>query len=475
MADCKLSQEMRINGITPVDNLFISEFMLGAPGDFVKVYIYALMQCYMGLEGELDSIAHDLSMDREKVDSAFMYWVRKGVIKKLGSHYSFESPKTVVYCNAIPKADSLNNYKDFNAGLAEIMAGRNLTPADFEMAYDWIEIYGMSKNCVLEMVNYAVTKKYKAGIHVSFNTLNKLAISWTDMGINTADKAREYIDTQIIITSDAKTILHHLSQFRNPTVDEYRLLEKWEKDYGFNIEALISCCSQMVYSKNPSFALLDAIVEKYHAMGINTADAIEKERQHDDDMFNVYREIIQRCGGFGSATKAQKELIDSLLKDGFNKQGLLYICDYLVGQDKKGLSHTVKLAQELQNKGITDENAVCEELESRNELSGQVKEFLETAGFSRNPSQKDMEMYKSYRAALGSHELMLRAAKLASASKNRSDHLLRLLDDWKAKGIKSLDEATDVMPEPVKKDAEKKQYMKSDKSYSDKDLFDIFE
>ena len=32
--------------ITPLENLFIDEYMLRAPGDFVKVYIYALRQCY---------------------------------------------------------------------------------------------------------------------------------------------------------------------------------------------------------------------------------------------------------------------------------------------------------------------------------------------------------------------------------------------------------------------------------------------
>ncbi len=475
MTDCKLSQEMRINGATPVENLFISEFMLSAPGDFVKVYIYALMQCYMGMECNLGSIAHDLSMDDEKVESAFMYWTRKGLLKKAGGRYSFESPKSVVYCGAVSKGDALSAYKDFNAALYEIMAGRTLTPADFEMSYDWIEIYGMSRECVLEMVNYAVTQKYKAGTRVSFNTLNKMAISWVDMGITTADAARSYIDSQTIITSDAKVILNHLGQFRNPTVDEYKLLEKWEKEYGFNADALIACCSQMVYSKSPSFALLDNIVEKYHAIGVNTAEAIKQERMRGDEMFNVYKEIIKRCGGYGSATKAQRELIDGLIKDGFNKQALLYVCDHLVSMDKKGLSHTIQLAKELKSMGITEENAVCEELERRSALREQVKEFLETAGFSRIPSKKDMDMYSGYFAVFNSHEIMLRAAQLAAQAKNKTQHLNRLLEEWKAKGVTDVSQAQDIAPEVQKKDAEKKEYIKGDRTYTDEDLFDIFE
>lgn len=475
MSECKISQEMRINGITPIDNLFISEFMLSAPGDFVKVYIYALMQCYMGLGGDLDSIAHDLMMDRERIDSAFMYWIRKGVIKKQGNSYCFESPKTVVACNANAKGSALSDYKEFNAALCEIMAGRNLTPSDFEMAYDWIEIYGLSRACVLELINYAVNHKYKAGIKVSFNTLNKLAISWADMGITTVQKAEEYINSQLVINSGAKTILNHLGQFRNPTVDEYKLLSKWQKEYGFDEKALIACCSQMVYSKSPSFKLLDTIVEKYHAMGVNTADMIEQEKLIDNEKFNLYKEVVQRCGGFGSATKHQKELIDQLLDKGFEKQGLLYICDYLVEQDKKGLSYMVKLAQELSAIGITNENDICEELEKRKSDLSSVKQFLETAGFSRAVRQSDKDLYNKYMAVFNSHDMLLKAASFASTAKNRSEHLVRILEDWKNKGITDINQACDVAPEPIKKEDPKKQYMTEGKTYSDKDFFDVFE
>ncbi|MBQ5851105.1 MAG: hypothetical protein IIW54_09900, partial [Lachnospiraceae bacterium] len=81
MSVCKLSSEMKLNGIVPVDNLFITEFMLCAPGDFVKVYIYFLMQCYMGLEWDIPTMAHDLHMDEDKINSAIVYWSRKGLIK----------------------------------------------------------------------------------------------------------------------------------------------------------------------------------------------------------------------------------------------------------------------------------------------------------------------------------------------------------------------------------------------------------
>ena len=37
---CKFSENFQMFDITPVENLFIHEFMLKAPGDFVKIDLY---------------------------------------------------------------------------------------------------------------------------------------------------------------------------------------------------------------------------------------------------------------------------------------------------------------------------------------------------------------------------------------------------------------------------------------------------
>ena len=54
--------------ITPLENIFIDEYMLRAPGDFVKVYLYGLMLCYHHAERmSLASMARDLDVASEVV------------------------------------------------------------------------------------------------------------------------------------------------------------------------------------------------------------------------------------------------------------------------------------------------------------------------------------------------------------------------------------------------------------------------
>ena len=75
MAFCAFDDSAALFDSTPVENMFITEYMLRAPGDFVKVYLYALMLCYHPTPRmSLSSMARDLDMTEEDVERAFKYW-----------------------------------------------------------------------------------------------------------------------------------------------------------------------------------------------------------------------------------------------------------------------------------------------------------------------------------------------------------------------------------------------------------------
>ena len=73
---------------THVENVFISEYMANAPGDYV--YLFASM--YAGIRVTLshEDIARQLSLSVEDVLKAWSYWEAKGVIRK---HYAGEEDK----------------------------------------------------------------------------------------------------------------------------------------------------------------------------------------------------------------------------------------------------------------------------------------------------------------------------------------------------------------------------------------------
>lgn len=83
MAFCAFDDSAALFDSTPVENMFITEYMLRAPGDFVKVYLYALMLCYHPTPRmSLSSMARDLDMTEEDVERAFKYWARDGLVRQ---------------------------------------------------------------------------------------------------------------------------------------------------------------------------------------------------------------------------------------------------------------------------------------------------------------------------------------------------------------------------------------------------------
>ena len=72
--------------VTPLENLFIEEYMLRAPGDFVKVYIYGLRLCYHPVEdATVPAISRALGLEEKTVLDAFAYWERVGVLRRIAT------------------------------------------------------------------------------------------------------------------------------------------------------------------------------------------------------------------------------------------------------------------------------------------------------------------------------------------------------------------------------------------------------
>ncbi len=415
------------------------------------------------MDGEVAQLAMDLDLEKEVVENAFAYWIRKGLIKEQGATYLFMDPKNVVVTSHA-SSNYLNQHSDFVSKISSILQGRNIKPSELDKIFDWRDIYYLSEDCILSMLHYAVTQKFKKGASVNFSSLDKLAISWKELGIDTGEKAKEYITTQEVINSEAKAVLRRLGQYRNPTVDEYNLIKKWTGEYGFTLEAIISDGEQMTFSNNPSFALLNTIVTEYYENGITDKAGIEKKRIIQREMHGFYKDLYKRMGGYGNITPGKKASIDETLALGFNKQGLIYIADYLDTCSKASMQNFVELSKDLHSKGIIEENAVCEHLDTLKAKDDNIKEFIQTIGFTRKPNQSDIALYNRFFAVFNSHEILLKAANLSSKEKNKLKAVEEILLTWKDKNVTSINKANDI----------NSGYITGNENVKKKDMFDFY-
>lgn len=84
---------------TGVENMFINEYMPMAPGEYVKVYLFALMYADIGEEMSNRMIAKQLDIQEEDVLKAWNYWEHLGLISKIPFEHGGRFDYTVEFMN----------------------------------------------------------------------------------------------------------------------------------------------------------------------------------------------------------------------------------------------------------------------------------------------------------------------------------------------------------------------------------------
>ena len=80
MAFCEFSNEIVAASSTPIDNIFLSDFLPNANGEYIKVYLYGLYKCSTTKDNTLESFSKILGMSSEDILSIFYYWQELGLV-----------------------------------------------------------------------------------------------------------------------------------------------------------------------------------------------------------------------------------------------------------------------------------------------------------------------------------------------------------------------------------------------------------
>ncbi len=275
MPFCKIAEKSFIYDVTPLENLYIEEFMRHAPGDFVKVYIYGLMLCYNSahFEPTIETISKALNLDEKTVSSALEYWERTGLIQRDADGVIFNNAKSIIELDS-DTSEPAFRYEEFNKKMHAILGGRALSSYDYERVYDWIELFGMDQDVALRLMEYCIDLKKGEDVPISY--MDKVAISWNKKGIKTIEQAEDLIQSASLNRSPSKDVLKRLGMNRTPTKDEHELYLKWN-DKGFKRDAVLMACTLMTQTLRPSMAYLDKILEGFAERGITDAKAIEED------------------------------------------------------------------------------------------------------------------------------------------------------------------------------------------------------
>ncbi|MDR0395958.1 MAG: DnaD domain protein [Oscillospiraceae bacterium] len=349
--------------VTPVENLFIQEYMLRADGDFVKAYLYALMQCYHPAAGSsLRAFARDLGLEEDRLATALTYWERLGLMRRVS-----DNPPRYVCCNLshtlrtrAASDDGLYKYADFNQRLSALFGtDRLLRPEDYQTAVDWIESVKLSEAAALRLVEYGIekfgTKRF------SFRRLDKIAAEWGESGVRTEADAVAQIEREQAIDQGLSQVLRRLGRKGRPSEDDVNLYLTWTKDWGFTVDAVLAACAETTKG-TPTMAYLGGILERQHKLGKHDAPQIQAQLTRERIDAETVRPIMEAMGVRGTApTREWIKAVEKWSGRGFTPASQLMVAAHTSRYGGK-LDAFSGLLELLLKQGTTSESGVEEYL-----------------------------------------------------------------------------------------------------------------
>ena len=418
---------------TPIENIFLIDYLPTAPDEYLRVYLYArMLALHPELGADIAAMAAALRLDEEAILNAFAYWEQQGLARRLSDRppaFQLLPLRSSASPAAAPMDRAYYEYRDFNADLQNLFGKKLMHPQEYVMANDWLNLLGFDQEAVL----YAVAMEIRAGRSKEpdparvFKRLNKRMLAWADRGIRTrADLERELrYDGEVRNT--AKAVLKRFSLRRKPTEDELECARRWLGEWALTPEAVLSACEETTKSRSPSFAYLDAILKsRREGDGPLRAELVEALRELDPLNAQPTPDLMSRYG----ALRAQ----------GFEAETVKLAAVQCRRKKKTSFGEVEWMLNKWRERGLFTAAAAAEYISVMQRKTASVRALLERAGLERRPTMDDLARYDAWLERSG-EDVILYAAECARGMQLPMLYMDKLLSEWQSAGATTLEAA----------------------------------
>lgn len=441
MAFCAFDEGVAGFDVTPVENMFISEYMLGAPGEYVKVYLYGLMLCYHDqARMSLTSMARDLKATEEEIERAFRYWERNGLVRRVGDNpvcYAYKSIKQLALTRAQDPAEKLYN-RAFAEEARRILGDRLTEASDYNRIYDWMDVYEFPEDVVLMLLRYEMQKSKG---RFSFKIADRTAKEWAHRGVRSVEDAEKIVLIDDVRAKALRRLIASLGQAGMPSDDQKEMYNKWMDEWGFTAEAIEEARKQTANA--PTMGYLNGILRKLHEQNKHTEWEVKQSIRQSDDAHDFSGRVLDGLGRAGVVpTQEDKACIAGWVRDGFTQEIILMAVTEVHARGGSNLEDVdAKLAM-WKKQGFTTPEQIGAARMRVKALNEQLREVYAAAGIEKRVNELDRDLLTRWMGKWKMPmELVLLAAEYARGAGAPMKIADRILSDWQRAGIASVDAA----------------------------------
>ncbi len=303
-------EEMKIDlQDTPIENIFITDYMPLADGTYVKVYLLGYKYANdkeNPSNFNNETIAKNLKIPLSDVLNAWTFWESQGIVKKHESDDEYNHSVEFMnlkqlYVDKIYKhlPSSVTSVKDdtttyvTNKDLIELnkdeefvqmhkeiekIFGKFMNINDKRKINQWQRQYDLSPEMMIQAFSYCVNNKKKRSMKFIEGTI----AAWNRAGVNDLDSLAEFLEKKEERFSIYSRIAQSLGFInRALTEGEMNTIDKWFDDFGFSREMVLKALENSTKISSPNISYFDAILEKWHEKGFKTPEDVINDKKPD--------------------------------------------------------------------------------------------------------------------------------------------------------------------------------------------------
>jgi DnaD/phage-associated family protein len=177
----------------------------------------------------------------------------------------------------VKKEYSLNEMKQFREDpdmeellfIMESYLKHPLSSSDMNTVFFWIDSLKFSKDLAEYLVEYCI-----GGGHSSLRYMDKVAMGWSEDGITTVEQAKSHGSNRSKVCYGVMKALG--INGRNLIDAEVAFVNKWTKDYGFDMTLIEEACKRTISTiHQPSFEYTDSILTNWYNKQVHNLKDIE--------------------------------------------------------------------------------------------------------------------------------------------------------------------------------------------------------
>ncbi|MBR2588568.1 MAG: DnaD domain protein [Clostridia bacterium] len=266
---------------TSLPDVFFTEYLSQLSGDCVKIYMYMSFLAKYNKEIKLNDLSKKLNIPLKTIQDSIKLLEDEQVITKKNTGYivnnlqeielhKLYNPKVTSSPEEIEKiAQNKYRAKAIENINNEFFQGM-MSPSWYSDIDLWFKKYSFDEEVMNALFRYCFNR---SALHRNY--IQTVAEAWFQNNIRTFNDLDKYYEKQEKLNTLQKNISKKLGITRNLTQYEEGYIEKWNMDFGYNLDVIEIALKKTTSKANPNFEYLDKLLTDWHDRSLKTSNDVQ--------------------------------------------------------------------------------------------------------------------------------------------------------------------------------------------------------